>query len=185
MHQKRVIGLVLTLVIVTGATACSDNSSDSASKTTTTRKEATTTTRAKNFEVSTPDGQVSLSLDGKLPSGWPTSFPVPDKAEPAGSGSLAGSTSGYLVAVYTTTQSGKDTYDFYTGQTALQPTDQKSIGSTSFLGTMKIASPDTGSITVTEVSGTTYIVVLLKTSGTSTSTTTATSTTAPTTTTAG
>lgn len=171
MRNQKAISLMLTLVVIaTGTAACSDSSSD-ASTTTTTRKEATTTVKAKNFEVSTPDGQVSLSLDGQLPPGWPTSFPVPTKTEAAGSGSLEGSTSGYLVAVYTSTGSGKDAFDFYTSQTELQPSEQKSLGSTNFVGTMKIASPETGSITVTEVSGTTYIVVILKTSGSSTSTT--------------
>jgi hypothetical protein len=162
----KVIGLLLTVVVIaTGTAACSDDSSDASTTTT------TTTVKAKNFEVSTPDGQVSLSLDGQLPPGWPTSFPVPTTTEAAGSGSLEGSTSGYLVAVYTSTGSGRDAFDFYTSQTALKPTDEKSLGSTNFVGTMKIASPDTGSITVTEVSGTTYIVVILKTSGNSTSTT--------------
>ena len=164
-----------------GATACSHDESS-----TTTAREAVTTTEARTgFEVSTPDGQASLSLDGALPPGWPSDFPLPDEAEPAGSGSLAGSTSGQLVAVYTTTQSGEDAFDFCTAQTSLQPSDQKSIDSTNFLGTMKITGPDPGSIAVTEVSGTTYIVVVLTTSGTSTSTTASTSATASTTTAGG
>lgn len=179
MNRNSIISAAVALAVLTaGATACSSDESS----TTTTAREATTTTEAKaGFEVSTPDGQVSLSLDGQLPNGWPSGFPLPDKAEPAGSGSLVGSTSGQLVAVYTTTQSGKDAFDFYTGQTALQPSDQKSIDSTNFLGTMKITGPDPGSIAVTEVSGTTYIVVVLTTSGTSTSTTASTSATASTT----
>ncbi len=91
---------------------------------------------------------------------------------------IADSTAGQLVAVYSTTQSGEDAFDFYAGQTSLQPSEEKRIGNTSFLGTMKIASPEPGSITVTEVSGTTYIVVVLSTSGRSTSTTVTTSDTA-------
>lgn len=178
MNRNSVISAAVALAVLTaGATACSSDESS----TTTTAREATTTEARAGFEVSTPDGQVSLSLDGQLPSGWPSGFPLPDKTEPAGSGSLVGSTSGQLVAVYTTTQSGKDAFDFYTEQTALQPSDQKSIGSTNFFGTMKITGPNPGSIAVTEVSGTTYIVVVLTTSGASTSTTASTSATASTT----
>lgn len=169
MHRNKVIGVAAVVVIVAvAATACSNNES---TETTTTRAETTTTAKRESFQVSTPEGQASLSLDGQLPPGWPANFPVPDNAEPAGSGSVSGSTSGYLIGVYTTSESGKDVFDFYNSQTALQPTDQRSAGGSNFLGSMKIASPDSGSITISEVSGTTYIVVFLTTAGTSTSTT--------------
>lgn len=170
--RRLAVSSTLVLAVTLGAGACS-SSSDSSSKTTTTKK-TETTAKARSFEVSTPEGQVSLSLDGQLPPNWPSGFPVPDGAKAAGSGSLGGDSSATMVAVYTTSKSGKDTFGFYTGQSSLQPSDQKStaIGNT-YAGTMKIAKPDSGSVTVTELDGTTYIIVVLETSGSTTGTTTA------------
>ena len=82
--------------------ACSGEDTDATSSTTTT----TTSAPPRNFQVSTPDGQVSLSLDGQLPPGWPTDFPVPDGAEPAGSGSIGDAESTVRVGVFTTTETG-------------------------------------------------------------------------------
>jgi hypothetical protein len=131
MRTRPIACLALIAVLVAGVAAACGN--DSSSSTTTEKK--TTTTAAKSFQVSVPDGQVSLSLDGKLPQGWPSSFPLPE--------------------------------------TSLKPADEKSAGSTDFVGSMKIASPYPGSVTVTEISGSTYIIVLLDTGGKPTTTTAA------------
>ena len=71
MKSRLAAGLLLgCLAAVSG---CSSSGSSTASKTT-----------ARNFQVSTPNGQVSLSLDGQLPANWPSQFPVPSGAEVAG-----------------------------------------------------------------------------------------------------
>ena len=117
---------------------------------------------AQNFQVSTPNGQVSLSLDGKLPSNWPSDFPVPSGAKVAGSGSLGGSSSATLVGVYTTSESPSDAFAFYKDNSKLTTSGEKSVGvGAHYLGRAKITAPYTGSVTVVSHSGTTYIVTVL------------------------
>ena len=116
-------GAVVVSMVLVGA--CSSDGGDA---TTTTEKVTTTSTAPKDLSVSTPEGDVSLSLDGKLPSDWPKDFPTPDRTEVAGSGSLAGNDSGVMVGVYTTKESGQDAFDFYAKDDSLQPTNSKSAG---------------------------------------------------------
>jgi hypothetical protein len=167
-----------------GASCSSDSDSGSATSTTAVTKD--TTGAKQGVSVKTPAGEVSLSLDGKLPPDWPTNFPTPSGARTAGSGSLVKDDSGVQVGVFTTKQSGSDAYDFYTGQASLKPTDQKSteIGS-AFLGSMKISGEDSGSVTIAELGGTTYIVAVLSPSGGTTTSSTTTTMAGSTSTTAG
>jgi len=158
------------------AAGCSSSSSSTASPATTVPSPATTTASpapartAKNFQVSTPNGQVSLSLDGQLPPNWPSQFPVPSGAEVAGSGSLGGSSSATLVAAYTTSQSPSDAFAFYTGNSKLSTSGARSAGAReTYVGRAKITAPYTGSVTVLSHSGTTYIVIVLTNSSRSSS----------------
>lgn len=166
MKSRLVVGLLLGCLVA--AAGCSSNGSSKASPATTAASPATTTASptpkitAKNFQVSTPDGQVSLSLDGQLPPKWPSQFPVPAGAKAAGSGSLGGSSSATLVAAYTTSESASDAFAFYKDNSKLTTSDQKSVGAGAhYLGKAKITAPYTGSVTVVSRSGTTYIVIVL------------------------
>ena len=95
MKSRLTVGLLLGCLVA--AAGCSSSSSSSTAGPATTAASPATTTAsptpkiwAKNFQVSTPNGQVSLSLDGQLPPNWPSQFPVPAGAKAAGSGSLGG-----------------------------------------------------------------------------------------------
>ena len=162
MKSRLAAGLLLGCLVA--AAGCSSSSSSTPSPATTSASPAPART-AKNFQVSTPSGQVSLSLDGKLPPNWPSQFPVPPGAEVAGSGSLGGSSSATLVAAYTTSQSAPDAFTFYKDNSTLTTSGQKSAGAgASYVGRMKITAPYTGSATVVSHSGTTYIVIVLTSS---------------------
>ncbi len=178
---------MLTLGVV-GA-ACSSDDGGSATTTTTASSSGTL---PKSFSVSTPKGEVSLSLDGQLPSSWPSAFPVPSGAEPAGSGALAGSESGVQVGVFRTSEAAKDVFSWYQGQSSLSPSGAKSTGlGQSFVGTMVLGGSYEGTIWIGGREDATYVVVVLTGStgagGTGTTTTTAgsTSTTSGPTTTSG
>ena len=166
MTSRLAVGLLLGCLVA--AAGCSSSSSSTASPATTAASPATTTASptpritAKNFQVSTPNGQVSLSLDGQLPPNWPSQFPVPAGAKAAGSGSLGGSSSTTLVGAYTTSQSAPDAFAFYTGNSKLTTSGQRSAGAgTRYAGRAKITAPYTGSVTVVSHGGTTYVVVVL------------------------
>ena len=162
MKSRLVVGLLLGCLVA--AAGCSSSSSSTASPATTAASPTATST-AKNFQVSTPSGQVSLSLDGQLPPNWPSQFPVPSGAKAAGSGSLGGSSSATLVAAYTTSQPASEAFAFYTGNSKLTTSGQKSVGSGAhYVGRAKITAPYTGSVTVVSHSGTTYIVIVLTSS---------------------
>lgn len=107
---------------------------------------------------------MSVSLDGKLPPNWPSSFPVPAGAKAAGSGSLGGSSSTVMVGVYTTSKSAPDTFSYYTSNPkGLTTSGAKSVGSGSnYVGSVNITAPNTGSVTVVQHDSTTYIVAVLK-----------------------
>lgn len=171
------MGLAAVAVATVALGACS---SDDSSDTTTTEKVTTTASESsKDLSVSTPEGEVSLSLDGKLPDDWPSDFPTPDKTDVAGSGSLGSSDKGVMVGVYTTKESGKDAFDFYAKDDSLNPTNAKSAGlGSGFLGSVEISGDYDGSVTVAGLNDTNYIVVVLNTDGTSTTTTESTTTTA-------
>src|SRR5262245_44653301 len=103
MRKRLVLAMTILCCPLLGACSSSSKSSDS-------RRDTTTTTK-QDLNVQTADGQVSLSLDGQLPPNWPTSFPVPSGATPAGSGSLENGGSGEMIGVYTTSQAASDVYD--------------------------------------------------------------------------
>lgn len=178
--RARWVAPVLVLATVLVAAGCSDDGgSDSGSGS----DRSTTVTTAKDanrsFSVDTPAGTVSLSLDGELPPGWPSDFPLPKQTKVAGSGSLVDGGEGTMVAVYTSKQSAKDVYDFYTGQSSLRPSDGKSAGiGDAFTGSLKIADPS-GSVTVVGRDST-YLVVVLDAGGSSASSSTTASTTSTT-----
>lgn len=167
----RLTAAAAAAALVLGAAACSSESA-----TTTTTEPVSSTTRPQSFQVETPEGQVSLSLDGKLPLGWPGGFPVPESAEPAGSGSLGGSDKAVRVGVFTTNESGESTLDFYTQDQSLQTTGRHAAGvGENFVGRLTLTSPYTGSVNVASRQGSTYLVIVLQ--GDTTASTT--STTAP------
>jgi hypothetical protein len=137
----------------------------------------TTTTAASNkgFDISTPEGSVSLSLNGNLPPNWPSGFPVPSGAKAAGSGSLGGSSSDVMVGVYTVSGTPSETFNFYKTNTDLTVTQSKNFGvGGAFVGSVQFDGPYSGSATVVGRNSTTYLVVVLKGSGSATTTTTTT-----------
>jgi hypothetical protein len=145
----------LVAALVVGGAACSDDDGDDAATTTTATGQA--------FQVSTPAGQVSLSLDGELPPGWPDDFPLPDGAQAAGSGSLADEESGVRVGVFSTDEAPDEVFAFYTGESSLEPTEPSEVGAgDAFLGNVSIGGDYDGSVTVAGSSTTTYIVVILE-----------------------
>lgn len=174
MKSRLVVGLLLgCLAAVAGCSSSSSSTAGPAPTTassTPTTASSTPTSTAKNFQVATPNGQVSLSLDGQLPPNWPSQFPVPSGAKVAGSGSLGGSSSTALVGVYTTSESAPDAFAFYQANSKLTTSNQKSVGAGAhYIGSAKITAPYTGSVTVVSHSGTAYIVIVLSSSRSSAS----------------
>lgn len=165
------LAAVLLLGCLGAAAGCSSTSSSTATPATSAASPAPAST-IRNFQATTPNGQVSLSLDGQLPPNWPTAFPVPPQATIAGSGSLGGSGSAALAAVYTTSESPPNALAFYTGNSKLTTSDERSArAGEQYLGSVKVTAPYTGSVTVASRSGTTYIVITLKNSASSLSAT--------------
>ena len=159
MKSRLAAGLLLGCVVA--AAGCSSSSSSTASPATTTTSPTATST-AKNFQVSTPNGLVSLSLHGQLPPNWPSQFPVPSEATVAGSGSLGGSSSATLVAAYTTSESPSDAFAFYKDNSKLTTSGERSVSAgATYVGRAKITAPYRGSVTVLSHSGATYIVIVL------------------------
>ena len=164
--QRRVLVVMALVLVSVGAVACSSDSSGSSGG----GDKTTTTSKPKNFNVQTPEGEASLSLDGKLPPGWPSSFPVPRGAKAAGSGSLVNDSKDVMVAVYTTSESAADAFSFYTGRSSLNPTDTTKVGvGSAFLGSVKISGEFTGSVTIAGAEGDSYIVIVLQPATTTTS----------------
>ena len=165
---RRVMAVVAVLGIIVLA-ACSSSSKSSSGT-----PRSTTTTASKNLHVQTPEGQVSLSLNGQLPPNWPSSFPVPSGATPAGSGSLVKQGSGVMIGVYSTSQSSTDTFNFYKSNSSLTVTSSKSAGVGSvYLGTIKLGGSYAGSsVVITSTGGTTHITITLKSGSTAGATTT-------------
>jgi hypothetical protein len=131
LGRRFLLGVLITPPFVLAA--CSSSTTPS----------STTTTSAKSsFEVSTSEGQVSISLDGKLPPNWPTDAPVPRSATPAGSGSLVGQSKGLIVGVYTSPDSPEKVCQYYTTQSSITTTSQAAVGHGShYVGRVKISSP--------------------------------------------
>jgi hypothetical protein len=161
-HKTARVVLIAGLVAAIGA-GCS-SSAKSSSPTTTTLPVET-----KGFQVETPGGQVSLSLDGLLPPNWPANFPVAPNASPAGSGSRGDTAQTSLVGVYSSTDAPDETYRFYASTSAYHVDSKSSIGAGSvFVGKVSFSGAFTGNATVVSRNGTTYVVVMLQTPGAST-----------------
>jgi hypothetical protein len=139
----------LAVCTVAGASACTSSSSSDKSRS--------------HFEISTADGQVSVSLDGRLPPGWPTNVPVPSGAEPAGSGSLVGKSNGFMIAVYKTTDSPQQVYDYYTTEPSITLTSKSSVGSGStFVGRVQMTAPVTATTTIFPHDNETLIAITMR-----------------------
>lgn len=170
--RRSALGAVLLAVMLLLAAGCGSSGTSSQSQPSPTSppstQPSTQPSSSRNFQVSTPDGQVSVSLDGQLPPNWPSGFPVPPRTTVAGSGSLGGSTSTGHVAVYSTPTSPTDVFSYYTSNSSLTTTGAKTAGAGSaYVGSMKVTAPYTGSVTVAGRSDTTYLVVVLKLPGAS------------------
>ena len=112
--------------------------------------------------VPTPQGQASLSLDGKLPSHWPSNIPVPPGAHPAGSASLAGKSNRVDAAVYKSDRSAQQVYDYYTSGSSIQTTSKSALGSGShFVGRVKVTSPTAEDVTIVPHSHGSLIVMVI------------------------
>lgn len=159
--------VVVAAGLAVGAVGCGSSSSDSTAATTT-----TAAANNKNFQISTDQGEVSLSLNGQLPPGWPSSFPLPSGATPAGSGSLGNSTKGVTVAVFTTSGSPQDAYNYYASEAGLTVDSKESIGvGDAYLGTVSFSGSMSGDVIVLPKNGETLIVVILDGAGNSSGTT--------------
>ena len=149
--------VVVAAALIVGAAACS-----STAKTTTASTTTTADSSSRTFQITTGDGQISLSLDGKLPPGWPASFPIPDGATAAGSGSLANSSNGKLVAVFTASGAAADAYDFYKGSSAFTVDSSSAIGvGPAYVGTVTFSGSFSGRVSVLSRGSQTTIVVTL------------------------
>src|SRR4051812_13957568 len=161
-HTTARVVVIAGLVAAIGA-GCSSSAKSSAPTTTTVPVET------KGFQVETPGGQVSLSLDGLLPPNWPANFPVAPHATPAGSGSRGDTAQTSLVGVYSTTDAPDQTYRFYASTPAYHVDSSSSIGAGSvFVGKVSFSGALTGNATVVSRNGTTYVIVMLQTPGAST-----------------
>ncbi len=155
--RTRIVTAFCIAVLLVGVAACSSDSKSSSNN--------TTTTANRGFDVQTPDGQVSLSLSGSLPPGWPTNFPLPSGAEPAGSGSLGNSSQTGSVGVFSTSESPEDAYNFYKTNSDLQVTSSSSVSS---LGTVQFTGAFSGWVVTTPYNSETLIIVYLNQSSTGT-----------------
>ena len=131
-----------------------------------------TTIKENGFQIATPDGTASMSLNGQLPPGWPSAFPIPSDAKVAGSGSLGNTKDTGMVAVYTISGSASDTFAFYKTNTAYTVTSSSSAGiGNAFVGTVQFDGAYTGSATLAGRNAKTYLAIVLKTSTGATTTT--------------
>ena len=165
MRLRSVSAVALSVMVLLAA--CGGDDDDSANSSNT-----TTTVSNTNLNVETADGQVSLSLNGKLPSGWPSDFPVPDGATPAGSGSLVNDGSGVRIGVYKSSQAPADVFDFYKSNASLSVTASASAGTgDKYVGTIQFGGSTPGNVTIVSSGNDTNIVVTLTSESSSTSTT--------------
>jgi hypothetical protein len=157
--------VITVAALVTVALGASCSSGGGKSSSTTTRNEA-------RFDIATPDGTASVSLNGKLPPGWPSGFPIPTDAVVAGSGMIGLPSSTTLVAAYTVSGDASATYDFYKTNTAFHITSSSSAGiGSAFVGSIEFDGAFTGSVTLAGRNSKTYLAIVLKTSADVTTTT--------------
>ena len=169
-------GLALGALTITALAGCSSSGSTSApptsiSPTTGSSTSGSPTTAApKNLSIITPEGQVTLSLDGQLPPGWPTAFPVPIGATPAGSGSVGSTGKAAAVAVFDSSQTPQQTFEFYRTSRSMTVSSAKAVGAGSaYIGRVTLTRPWSGSVTVIPDGSGSRAVVVLKSTATSTS----------------
>ena len=150
------LAAVLSLVAALAIGACG-SSSKSGSGT-------STTTSNKTLSVDTPEGQVTVALNGELPPGWPSDFPVPDGSTPKGSGSLATGEHDAKIGVYTSSQSPRDAFDFYESNSSLTVKTHRSAGvGGAFLGQLELGGAHAGTNVVVLPGGDgSYIVITIK-----------------------
>src|SRR4051794_24277607 len=152
MRARIATALCIAIVLV-GAAACSSDSSSS---------NDTTTTANRGFEVTTPEGQVSISLSGSLPPNWPNRFPVPSGAEPAGSGSLGNSSATGFIGVFSTSESPQDAYNFYQSNSELDVASSSALGSgNAYVGYVTFTGEFSGWLATVPYNNETLIVVYL------------------------
>ncbi len=164
MRLRSVCAVALSVIMLLAACGGDDDSKSSSN--------TTTTVSNTNLNVETADGQVSLSLNGKLPSGWPSDFPVPDGATPAGTGSLVDGGSGARIGVYKSSQAPADVFDFYKNNTSLAITASASAGTgDKYVGTIQLGGDTPGNVTIVSAGNDTNIVVTLTSESSSTTTT--------------
>jgi hypothetical protein len=162
MRARRLVVTVAALVPLALFASCSSSSKSS----------TPSTIKESGFQIATPDGTAAMSLDGKLPPGWPGAFPIPSDAKVAGSGSLSNSEKSGMVAVYTISGSASDTFDFYKTNTAYTVTSSSSAGvGSAFVGTVQFDGAYTGSATLAGRNAKTYLAIVLKPSTGATTTT--------------
>lgn len=162
--RRRSMALLVTAGL-TAAIGAGCSSSDTSAPTTTSTS-TTTTTTPRTMAVDTPDGQVSLSLDGALPPNWPSAFPVPSGATAAGSGSLGGSDKTVMVGVFSTSEAPDETFTFYRNSADLSVESPSSAGAgNAFVGKLSLTGTYEGSVSVVGGSGSTLIVVVLESPG--------------------
>jgi hypothetical protein len=153
--------LLSLAVLAALAAGCSATTTADAPATTETI--ASEGTPARNVAVETSDGQVSLSLDGQLPPNWPSDFPLPPGATPAGSGSLLKGDSGGMVAAFRITGTPQETFAFYMARDDLGITDSSSVGlGGAYLARARMTGSYEGSVSVGGASAGDLLVVVLK-----------------------
>jgi hypothetical protein len=155
-RQTLAAAAVLSLVAAFALGACSSSSKSESG--------TPTTTSNQSLSVDTPEGQVTLALNGALPPGWPSDFPVPDGSTPKGSGSLANDTHNFMIGVYTSSQSPRDAFDFYSTNSSLTVSSHRSIGvGSTFLGQLELGGKYAGSSVVVLPGGDgSHIVITIK-----------------------
>src|SRR3954465_1511227 len=120
-HTTARVVVIAGLVAAIGA-GCSSSAKSSATTTTTVPVET------KGFQVETPGGQVSLSLDGLLPPNWPANFPGAPHAAAARSGARGHPARPSLGGGYSTTDAADETFRFYASTPAYHVDTSSSIG---------------------------------------------------------
>jgi hypothetical protein len=168
MQTRAIATAVVALLSVSAALvlgACGSSSKSGS--------ETSTTTSNKALSVDTPEGQVSVALNGALPPGWPSDFPVPDGSTPKGSGSLANDTHDAKIGVFTSTESPRDAFDFYSTNSSVTVKSHSSVGvGSTFVGQLELGGKYAGSSVVVVPGGDgSYIVISLLPAGSSSTTT--------------
>ena len=167
------VAVVLLVLLAACGSSSKNNSSSSNNRSNDNSSNTTAASNNRNFHVDTPDGQVSLSLNGQLPPNWPSAFPVPSGATPAGSGSLAGSNKSLTIGVYQTSEPPADVFAFYETNPALTVGNSNSAGAGSvYAGNLEISGTYDGNVSIISTGDTTYIIISLTGQGSGTTTTT-------------